>query len=123
MVHIMICSNIIPQKVISKTMIEILIEPFKYEFMVRSTITAIASGTMLSLLGPFAINRNMGFMADAMAHATLPIIAVGVFLGFSISELGVPAQPQNKKINGNTTNLRKTLYFENSFITIIFHDF
>ena len=73
----MICSNITPQKVISKTMIEILIEPFKYEFMVRSTITAIASGTMLSLLGPFAINRNMGFMADAMAHATLPIIAIG----------------------------------------------
>ena len=87
----MICSNIIPQKVISKTMIEILIDPFKYEFMVRSTITAIASGTMLSLLGPFAINRNMGFMADAMAHATLPIIAIGVFLGFSISELGIPA--------------------------------
>ena len=72
-------------------MIEILIEPFKYEFMTRSIITAIASGVMLSLLGPFAINRNMGFMADAMAHATLPIIAVGVFLGFSISELGVPA--------------------------------
>jgi iron/zinc/copper transport system permease protein len=46
---------------------------------------------MLSILGPFAINRNMGFMADAIAHATLPIIAVGVFLGFSISELGVPA--------------------------------
>ena len=87
----MICSNTIPQKVIRKTMIEILIEPFKYEFMVRSTITAIASGTMLSILGPFAINRNMGFMADAMAHATLPIIAIGVFLGFSISELGVPA--------------------------------
>ena len=63
-------------------MIEILIEPFKYEFMTRSIITAIASGVMLSLLGPFAINRNMGFMADAMAHATLPIIAVGVFLGF-----------------------------------------
>ncbi len=87
----MICSNTIPQKVIGKTMIEILMEPFKYEFMVRSTITAIASGTMLSILGPFAINRNMGFMADAMAHATLPIIAIGVFLGFSISELGVPA--------------------------------
>ena len=59
--------------------------------MIRSLVTAIASGAMLSLLGPFAINRNMGFMADAMAHATLPIIAVGVFLGFSISELGIPA--------------------------------
>ena len=72
-------------------MIDILLEPFKYDFMIRSLVTAIASGAMLSILGPFAINRNMGFMADAMAHATLPIIAVGVFLGFSISELGVPA--------------------------------
>ena len=72
-------------------MIEILIEPFQYEFMTRSIVTAIGSGVMLSLLGPFAINRNMGFMADAMAHATLPIIALGVFLGFNISELGVPA--------------------------------
>ena len=72
-------------------MIDILLEPFKYDFMIRSLVTAIASGAMLSILGPFAINRNMGFMADAMAHATLPIKAVGVFLGFSISELGVPA--------------------------------
>jgi len=72
-------------------LIDILLEPFKYDFMIRSLITAIASGAMLSILGPFAINRNMGFMADAMAHSTLPIIAVGVFFGFSISELGVPA--------------------------------
>jgi ABC-type Mn2+/Zn2+ transport systems, permease components len=68
-----------------------ILEPFKYDFMIRSIITAVSSGVMLSALGPFTINRNMGFMADAMAHATLPIIAVGVFLGFSISELGVPA--------------------------------
>ena len=85
------CLRIILQRAIKTIMIEILIEPFKYEFMMRSLITATASGIMLSILGPFAINRNMGFMADAMAHATLPIIAVGVFLGFSISELGVPA--------------------------------
>ena len=71
--------------------IEYILEPFKYDFMIRSIITAASSGIMLSALGPFTINRNMGVMADAMAHATLPIIAVGVFLGFSISELGVPA--------------------------------
>ena len=71
--------------------IEYILEPFKYDFMIRSIITAASSGIMLSALCPFTINRNMGFMADAMAHATLPIIAVGVFLGFSISELGVPA--------------------------------
>ena len=85
------CLRIILQRAMKNIMIEIIIEPFKYEFMMRSLITATASGITLSILGPFAINRNMGFMADAMAHATLPIIAVGVFLGFSISELGVPA--------------------------------
>ena len=85
------CLRTILQRAMKNIMIEIIIEPFKYEFMMRSLITATASGIMLSILGPFAINRNMGFMADAMAHATLPIIAVGVFLGFSISELGVPA--------------------------------
>lgn len=71
--------------------VEILLEPFKYDFMIRSFVTALLSGTMLSILGTFTINKNMGFMADAMAHATLPIIAVGVFFGFSISELGAPA--------------------------------
>ncbi len=71
--------------------IENLIEPFKYDFMIRSLITAILSGIMLPALGSFTINKNMGFMADAMAHSTLPIIAVGVFFGFSISVLGVPA--------------------------------
>ena len=65
-------------------MIEYILEPFKYDFMIRSLITAISSGIMLSALGPFTINKNMGFMADAMAHATLPIIAVGVFLGLSL---------------------------------------
>ena len=71
--------------------VEILLEPFKYDFMIRSFVTALLSGTMLSIFGTFTINKNMGFMADAMAHATLPIIAVGVFFGFSISELGAPA--------------------------------
>jgi iron/zinc/copper transport system permease protein len=59
--------------------------------MIRSLITSIISGIMLPMLGSFTINRNMGFMADAMAHATMPIIAVGVFFGFSIPALGVPA--------------------------------
>ena len=71
--------------------IENLLEPFKYDFMIRSLVTSILSGIMLPILGSFTINRNMGFMADAMAHATLPIIGMGVFFGLSISTLGVPA--------------------------------
>ena len=76
---------------VTKMGIEFLIEPLKYDYMVRALITAFLSGIMLSVLGSFTINKNMGFMADAMAHATLPIIAVGVFFGFSVSSLGAPA--------------------------------
>ena len=86
------CSQITRQAITEALMgLEYLIEPFKYEFMIRSLITSIISGIMLPMLGSFTINRNMGFMADAMAHATMPIIAVGVFFGFSISALGAPA--------------------------------
>jgi ABC-type Mn2+/Zn2+ transport system permease subunit len=93
MVHILnsLIINLILKQRETTVLIELILDPLKYDFMIRSLITAFASGAMLSILGPFAINRNMGFMADAIAHATLPIIAVGVFLGFSISELGVPA--------------------------------
>ena len=102
-------------------MIDIFLEPFKYDFMVRSLITAIASGAMLSTLGPFTINRNMGFMADAMAHATLPIIAVGVFLGFSISELGVPAAILIAVLLG--VIIKNTNVGEDTAIGIIFSSF
>ena len=72
-------------------MVELFLDPLKYDFMVRSLIMATLSGLLLSILGTFTINKNMGFMADAMAHATLPIIAIGAFLGYTISELGFPA--------------------------------
>ena len=90
--HTIHCSQITRQAITESVMgLEYLIEPFKYEFMIRSLITSIISGIMLPMLGSFTINRNMGFMADAMAHATMPIIAVGVFFGFSLSALGAPA--------------------------------
>ena len=43
--------------------LEYLIEPFKYEFMLRSLVTAIISGMMLPMLGSFTINKNMGFLS------------------------------------------------------------
>jgi manganese/iron transport system permease protein len=101
--------------------IETFIEPLKYDFMVRALITAILSGVMLSVLGSFTINKNMGFMADAMAHSTLPIIAVGVFFGFSISELGAPAAVVIALLLGFI--LKNTDIGEDTSIGIIFSSF
>ena len=101
--------------------IEILIEPLEYDFMVRALITALLSGIMLSVLGSFTINKNMGFMADAMAHATLPIIAVGVFFGFSISSLGAPAAIMISLFLGFI--IKNTNIGEDTSIGIIFSSF
>ena len=101
--------------------IEILIEPLEYDFMVRALITALLSGIMLSVLGSFTINKNMGFMADAMAHATLPIIAVGVFFGFSISSLGAPAAIMIALFLGFI--MKNTNIGEDTSIGIIFSSF
>ena len=101
--------------------IETFIEPLKYDFMVRALITAILSGVMLSVLGSFTINKNMGFMADAMAHSTLPIIAVGVFFGFSISELGAPAAVVIALLLG--VIIKNTDIGEDTSIGIIFSSF
>ena len=101
--------------------IEILIEPLEYDFMVRALITALLSGIMLSVLGSFTINKNMGFMADAMAHATLPIIAVGVFFGFSISSLGAPAAIMIALFLGFI--IKNTNIGEDTSIGIIFSSF
>ena len=101
--------------------IEILIEPLEYDFMVRALITALLSGIMLSVLGSFTINKNMGFMADAMAHATLPIIAVGVFFGFSISSLEAPAAIMIALFLGFI--IKNTNIGEDTSIGIIFSSF
>jgi len=101
--------------------IENLLEPFKYDFMIRSLITAVLSGIMLPSLGSFTINRNMGFMADAMAHATLPIIAIGVFFGLSISVLGAPAAILIALLLGFI--IKNTEVGEDTAIGIIFSSF
>ena len=60
---------------------EFILEPFKYDFMVRSMYVAILVGIMLPLLGAYVINRNLGFMGDAMAHASFPGLVFGVMIG------------------------------------------
>ena len=70
--------------------IEYIYEPFSYSFMIRSLIVAVSVGVILPLLGSYVINRNLGFMGDAMAHASLPGLAVGLLIGASIFIAAIP---------------------------------
>ena len=60
-----------------------LFEPFQYQFMVRALIVCISVGVICPFLGAHVINREMGFMGDALSHAVLPGIVAAYAIGFS----------------------------------------
>ena len=43
------------------------------------------------MIGSFVINRNLGFMGDAIAHASLPVLVIGAVLGASVFLSAIPA--------------------------------
>lgn len=63
--------------------IEFLLEPLQYSFIVRALIVSVLVGIMCPFLGAFVINREMGFMGDALAHSVLPGMVIAYGIGFS----------------------------------------
>src|SRR5512133_741364 len=57
-------------------MIEWLIQPFSYEFMLRGLAAATIVGAVCSIIGCYVVLRSMAFLGDALAHAILPGIAI-----------------------------------------------
>ena len=64
-------------------MLDLLIEPFQFSFMFRALIICICVGTICPFLGAHVINRQMGFMGDALAHSVMPGIVGSYILGIS----------------------------------------
>jgi manganese/iron transport system permease protein len=59
------------------TMLDILISPLKYSFMIRGFGAAILVGIVCAIVGTYVVLRGMAFFGDALAHAILPGVAVG----------------------------------------------
>jgi manganese/iron transport system permease protein len=62
-------------------MIEAILAPLQYAFMVRGLVAAILVGTVCATLGVYVILRGMAFLGDALAHAILPGVAIGYLVG------------------------------------------
>ena len=58
-------------------MIDLLLEPLAYPFMVRGLIAAGLVGVVCAVIGTFIVLRGMAFFGDALAHTILPGIAAG----------------------------------------------
>lgn len=62
-------------------MVEFLLSPLRYEFMVRGLVAAVTVGVVCAVLGSYVVLRGMTFFGDALAHAILPGVAVAYLLG------------------------------------------
>ena len=62
-------------------MIELLLEPLQYAFMVRGLVAAVLVGIVCAVVGTYVVLRGMAFFGDALAHAILPGVAVGYLVG------------------------------------------
>lgn len=62
-------------------MLEWLLTPLQYAFMVRGLVAAVMVGTVCAVLGTYVVLRGMAFFGDALAHAILPGIAVTYLVG------------------------------------------
>ena len=71
-------------------MIEFIVAPFEYSFMMRALIGSILVGLMCPLLGAYVVTRNLAFIGDALAHAVLPGMVVGFIVGINPAIAAVP---------------------------------
>jgi manganese/iron transport system permease protein len=62
------------------TVIDAIVAPLAYPFMIRGLLAALTVGIVCTTLGSFIILRGMTFLGDALAHAILPGVAIGYLL-------------------------------------------
>ncbi len=62
-------------------MIEWLLAPLQYGFMIRGLLAAVTVGAVCGVLGTYVVLRGMAFFGDALAHAILPGVAVAYLIG------------------------------------------
>lgn len=97
--------------------IDFFIQPLSYAFMTRGLIAAIVVGIVCAVVGTYIVLRGMAFFGDALAHASLPGIALGYLvsggaergelfwwsLGTAILvSLGIGAIGKNEKVKEDT---------------------
>lgn len=67
-----------------------VIELFELPFMQRAVIGGVLSGLTGGMLGSFAILRQLSFFSDALGHASLLGISIGIMLGWDLTAIAIP---------------------------------
>lgn len=97
-------------------MVDWLLEPLSYAFMIRGLFAAIMVGIVSALVGTYVVLRGMAFFGDALAHAILPGVAAGYIIGSGeqeylfwwglltavITSIGIGAMSKSAKLREDT---------------------
>ncbi len=61
-----------------------LLDPLQFAFMQRALLAVILIGLVSGVIGSYVVVRGMAFFGDAVAHGTLPGVAVAYILGHDL---------------------------------------
>lgn len=70
----------IAAKETTMNIIDLLLAPLSYSFMVRGLSAAVLTGIVCAVVGVYVVVRGMAFFGDALAHSILPGVAVGYLI-------------------------------------------
>lgn len=65
--------------------LEWILDPMGYDFMVRALLAAVMVGVVSAVLGTYIVLRGMAFFGDAVAHTILPGVVLAFLLGFPLA--------------------------------------
>ena len=100
------------------TLLDPVLEPFRYGFMVRALVVSVLVGVMCPILGSYVVTRGLAFMGDAMAHAVLPGLVGGLMVGLNPFVATVPTGAGVALLIGYLS--RRTGVSEDTSIGILF---
>lgn len=97
-------------------MLNWLLEPLAYPFMLRGLAAGILVGVVCAVVGTYVVLRGMAFFGDALAHTVLPGVALGYLISggkrellfwwalgtAALTSLGIGAISKNARIKGDT---------------------
>jgi manganese/iron transport system permease protein len=66
------------------SILDLLIRPLSYPFMIRGLLASVMVGTLCAVVGTYVVLRGMAFFGDALAHAILPGVAIAYLLGANL---------------------------------------
>ena len=66
-------------------MLEILLEPFNYEYMLKAIIVSAAVGGICAFLSAYLMLKGWSLIGDALSHSVVPGVAISYALSLPYS--------------------------------------